>query len=573
MKKTRFISIIIWGVFLLALIAVTPAISSAQEGDDSNNLDGSIGCTAGGIGKNATVDGSVIGFQSADCGSCDPRLLYVPPAHHKKKDRRVLRIVPQMSGGGPIEDVIVDSPYSIPEVPYTYGYFKGVFGHMNDRQLGISEATRGAKSALNNPYGIFCVTELSMIAMERCETAREAIKLMGNLAEQYGFHGFSTGEMLFVADTEEVWIWEIYRPGPLWNPDPATGMDPTGRLGCAWVAQRIPDDEICVMPNLPRIAEIDLDDPDNFMASANIYSLADELGLHNPGEPYDMRIMYGSNMRASQRLWNLYRMLAPSQYGSMPYSNDLADYPFSFKPDKKLSVLDVAELFRNEAEGTEFDNTAGAAAGPYGNPQHYGATRLAATPSSEYIDITQSRGWLPDPIGGILWWGNHTPNTSVVIPFYVGINELPKSQTIGNHWEFTRDSAFWAFNFVNSWAQLCWMGIYPDIRHLMDDLEAEIVSTLPAIEEKAYQIYQHETGHKHQKGKKSPKDKSEKKDYKKTSEYLTSFCIDNAEYVLSSWWDLADYLICNFDQARYPRYNADGVRIRPSQEWLDAVFP
>jgi dipeptidase len=477
-----------------------------------------------------------------------------------------------MSGGGPIEDVIVDSPYSIPEVPYTYGYFKGVFGHMNDHQLGISESTRGADRALNNPNGIFCVTELSMIAMERCQTARDAIKVMGRLAEQYGFHGFSTGEMLYVADPAEVWIWEIYRPGPLWNPDPATGMDPTGRLGCAWVAQRIPDDEICVMPNLPRIAEINLDDPDNFMASANIFSLADELGLHQSGEPYDMRKMYGRNMRASVRLWNLYRMLAPSQYGNMPYSNDLEDYPFSFKPDKKLTVLDVAELFRNEAEGTEFDNTAGAAAGPYGNPQHYNATRLAATPSSEYINITQSRDWLPDPIGGILWWGNHTLNTSVVIPFYVGVNELPKSQTLGNHWEFTRDSAFWAFNFVNSWAQLCWMGIYPDIRKLMDDLESEIVSTLPAIEEKAYWIYQHETRYKYKWGK-SHKHKCKKKEYIKTSEYLTSFCIDNAEYVLSSWWDLADYLVCNFDQARYPRYNADGVRIRPSQEWLDAVFP
>ena len=572
MKKTRFLLIGLWVICLLAFVTATPALPSVQDDGDSQCIECAAGCTAGGIGKDATVDGSVLTFQSADCGSCDPRLLYVPPADHKKNEKRVLRIVPQMSGGGPIEDLIIYTPYSIPEVPHTYGYFKGVFGHMNDQQLGISESTRGGNRKLNNPNGIFCVTELSMIAMERCRTAREAIKLMGKLAEQYGFHGFSTGEMLFVADTEEVWIWEIYRPGPLWDPDLATGMDPTGRLGCAWVAQRIPDDEICVMPNLPRIGEIDLNDPDNFMASANIFTLADELGLHQEGEPYDMRRMYGRNMNASVRLWNLYRMLAPSQYGNMPYSNDLEDYPFSFKPDKKLSVLDIAELFRNHAEGTEFDNTVGCAAGPYGNPQHYGRTRVAATQSSEYIDITQSRGWLPDPIGGILWWGNHTLDTSVVIPFYVGIDKLPKSQMIGNHWEFTRDSAFWAFNFVNSWAQLCWMGMYPEIRNLRNELEAAQMDAIAAVDEEAIGIFEREKAHWYGHSKRG-KHKCHPKDYKKTSKYLTKYCIDNAEYVLFSWWDLADYLICNFDQARYPRRNADGERITPSQEWLDVCFP
>ena len=181
-------------------------------------------------------------------------------------------------------------------------------------------------------------------------------------------------------------------------------------------------------------------------------------------------------------------------------------------------------------------------------------------------------GWLPDPVGGILWWGNHTLNTSVAIPFYVGINELPKSQTTGSHFEFSRDSAFWGFNFVNSWAQLCWMGMYPDIRNLMNSLESEIMTALPAIDEKAYRIYQSETRY-HKRNGKSHKNKCDKPEYKKTSEFLTGFCTDNAEYVLASWWDLADYLISNFDQGRYPRNNADGVRIAPSQEWLDAVSP
>jgi len=552
MEKIKAVLLSFLVVSVMGFLTATPALSS----DDIE------ACTAGGIGKDATVDGSVLTFQSADCGYCDPRLLYVPAADHRKHDRRVLRYVPQASGGGPIEDVIEDSPYSIPQVKHTYAYFKGVFGHMNEHQLGISESTRGGAWALNNPEGVFCVTELSMIALERCTTAREAIKLMGELAEQYGFHGFSTGEMLFVADPEEVWIWEIYRPGPDWSPDPATGMDPTGRLGCAWVAQRIPDNHICVMPNLPRIAEIDLSDEDNFMASDNIFSLGEELGLWTGG-PYDMREVYGRNMRASARLWNLCRILAPSQFGDMDFSNDLRDYPFSFEPDEKLSVLDLAELFRNSGEGTEFDNTVGVCAGPWGNPQHYGATRLAPTPRTEYTDITQSRGWLPDPIGGILWWGVDNGHTSVFVPLYAGITELPESYTIGDHYVFTRDSAWWAFNFVNNWATINWKGMYPIIRTLRDELEAAQMTIQPIIDYEALKLY----------GKWSKKDKKDKKHkkHKKACTYLTAYCVDNADYVVSAWWELADYLMSTFDDGRYPRY-IDGERLRPNQEWLDVCY-
>ncbi len=247
---------------------------------------------------------------------------------------------------------------------------------MNEHQLAIAEATRFAVDELDNPEGVFGVTELSAIALERCTTAREAIQLMGELAESYGFHGFSRGEMLFVADPGEVWIWEILRPGPLWSPDPDTCIDPTERLGCVWVAQRVPDGEVCVMPNMPRIGQINLSETDNFMASTNIFSLAEELGLWDPagGEPFDMKTVY-NNRLPNLRLWNLYRLLAPSKY-DRPFTQDWDDYPFSIKPDKRLSVWDIATLYRDHGESTEYDNTAGLAAGPWGNPHHYGGAEL-----------------------------------------------------------------------------------------------------------------------------------------------------------------------------------------------------
>jgi len=587
MERIKFLLVGFLMVSLLGFVSAPPILACTNLGLclDPGDEDGSenvVGCTTGGFGKLATTDGSVITFQSADCGSCDTALWLIPAADHKPGDVRVLQNIPQVSGGGPIEDKIITTPYSIPQVPHTYKYFRGVFGHMNEHQLGISESTRGATSKVNNPNGIMCVTELSRLAMERCTTAREAIELMGSIAEQYGFHGYSAGETLEVADTEEVWHFEIYRPGPLWNPDPATGKDPTGRLGCAWVAQRVPDDEIVIMPNLPRIGEINLADPDNFMASANIFSLADEIGRHQPGEPYDMRVMYGSNMNASVRLWNIYRILAPSQFGNMPYSSNLRDYPFSFKPDTKLGVADICKIFRDSAFGTPYDNTTGIAAGPWGNPQHYNATRLAPTPSSEYIDITQSRGWLPDPIGGILWWANHTLNTSVPKPYYVGVNRIPKGENTSGRINFDPESYFWAFNFVNGWAQINWMGMYPSIRNTYNALEAQQYADIPTIDAEALKIYNREKPwwfHGHHDSWKWWDDhdgkwhQCEHRDHPMTSRYLTKYCMDNAENVVSSWWDLSNYLMVNFDSNSFPRNNADGVRITPQANWLKVAFP
>jgi dipeptidase len=560
MRKTGSVLISLWAICLLVFAGATPAISTCDDDDPGFNEE-IAGCTAGSFGRGATTDGSVITFQSADCGSCDTALWLVPAGKYKKGDKRYLQNIPQVSGGGPIEEKIITSPWYLEQEEDSYKYFVGVFGHMNEYQLGISESTRGAHSAFNNSYGIMCVTELSRLAMERCKTAREAIQLMGHVAELYGFHGYSTGEALEVSDTKEAWHFEIYRPGPLWHPDPVTGIDPTGRLGCAWVAQRVPEDEVCIDPNLPRIGVIDLDDHENFMYSANILTLGAERGRYTPGTPADMRAIYGSNMNASVRLWNIYRILAPSLYGNMPYSSDIRDYPFSFKPDTKLGVADVNRIFRNNAEGTDYDNTAGIAAGPWGNPQHYGATRLAPTPASEYIDITQSRGWLPDPIGGIFWWANHTLNTSVPKPYYVGVNRIPEGENFSSRIEFNPKSYFWAFDFVNGWAMINWMGMYPSIRQTYEALEAQMYEDLATVDQEALKIY---SGQR-------PIPKGKGNNWTTLNEYLTRFCIDNAEYVVDAWWDLANYLMVNFDSASFPSRNADNVRIRPQANWLEVI--
>jgi dipeptidase len=510
-------------------------------------------CTAIGVGRKATVDRSVITTHSCDCGACDFRYLSTPAADWLEGSMRTIRAVPQISGGWEIETRIVNTKYAIPQVPHTYSYFRGVFGHMNERQLHIGESTIGGVSELDNPYGAFGVTELSVIAMERCTTAREAIQLMGKLAEKYGFYGYSIGESLMVGDTEEVWLFEILRPGPNWKPDPVTGIDPTGRLGCCWVAQRVPDKEVVVVPNVNRIREVNLNDKRNFMGSANIFSLAEELGLWDPtsGKPFIFNEVY-SDRGANLRLWNLYRLLAPSKY-DRPFTPDLAKYPFSFKPDKKLSVWDIVALYRDNGEETEYDNTKSLAAGPWGcpvTPVNPTANYFVPVPGCEYTVINQARDWLPDPIGGISWFGPDMGTTSVFVPFYCGINKLPESYSTGNHWKFSRNSAWWAFNFVSNWANLMYSPMIKDICETQFSLESGEKAMTPVIDKKALRLY--------------------RKDSSLVADFLTEYCINNANKVVTTWWDLADYLICQYDDGGIGIYGEMGIP-SPPECWIEAV--
>jgi len=215
------------------------------------------------VGKKASVDGSTMTTHTADCGMCDWTWRYVPPADHKPGEMRKLYRISQIRTWPPSQGLKWDlikkdfTGVEIPEVAHTFGYMHGVFGYLNDQQLAIGESTIGNRPKMSNPTATpaLNLTMLTLLAMERCRTAREAIKLMGSLGEKYGYGGEDGGEMLAVADSEEVWVFEIMPVGPLWNPK-------TGKPGAVWCAQRVPDDQVSVCPNESRIGEIDLNQPD-----------------------------------------------------------------------------------------------------------------------------------------------------------------------------------------------------------------------------------------------------------------------------------------------------------------------
>ncbi len=536
-----------------------------------------LACTTILVTKGATVDGSVIVSHSDDDSIEDRRIVYVPAMDHAPGSKRPvyydqaalgynpkftptynLRYVGQSRGPGYDEPGLPPSkPIGfIPQVPHTYAYFDGNYGIMNEHQLSIGECTCGAKVEPGPDPGrrIFYSAELSRVALERCKKARQAVKLMGELIETYGYYG--TGETLLVGDTEEGWVIEM------------CGYDENG-TGGLWVAKKVPDGEVFVEANEFRIREVDPDDPD-MMYSKNLFDVARDKGWWKPEDGKLDWLKAVSNGEYThpyyslRRVWRALSLLNPSA-DLDPWVEDgfTKAYPFSIKPDKKLTVADVAAIHRDHYEGTEFDLTKGPAAGPYGNPNRYpgpydkseigtGKTKVKGAwerPLSifrcGYVYVNQSRGFLPDPIGGVSWFGNDRPAETCLVPFYVGVNSLPSVYTTGDIWKFDNKSALWAFNFVANYADLRYAYMAEDIHARRKVIEREEFALQPAVEQAA--LYLHDRGQ-----------------LDLCKKYLTNYCTANADRVVRSWWELAETLIV--------KYN-DGYRVTPGRPEEKIGYP
>lgn len=531
----------------LALVSTLVFTSTECEQCESQDLEHLLdGCTVVIVGKDASTDGSVMTTHTCDCGLCDWTWRYVPAADHKPESMRKIYGIDQFKTWPPETGLKWDvhakneTGLEIPQVPHTYGYIHGMFGYMNDYQLAIGESTIGAREKMENrtTTAKFDITTLTLIAMERCKTAREAIKLMGSLAEKHGYGRTDTGEMLAVADPKEVWIFEIMPVGPLWTPK-------SGKPGAVWCAQRVPDDHVSVCPNESRIGEIDLNNPDYFMASPNVISYAEKNGYYNPknGKPFSWKKAYSpseysaANSGGSRaRLWRFLDIAAPSLKLSPDTPN--MELPFSVKPEKKLSVLDVMAITRDKFEETPFDPTRGIQGGPFKNPNHlpygfkvdekrYDTARVIGVNRAEYITITQCRDWLPDHIGGIVWIAFGAQDTDCYMPFYAGVTRIPKSFEIGDHWEFNRDSARWAFDYVDFHTQAMYSYAIKDVRRAQRKWEGAALNWIQVIDKSASELY--------------------KKDPAKARDLLTDVCINNAESVINGWWKLGDDLLVKYN--------------------------
>jgi len=528
-------------------------------------------CTVVIVGKKASTDGSVISTHTCDCGVCDWTWRYVHPADHEEGATRKIYHFNQFTTRPPAEglrwDVLHDNytGLEIPQAKHTYGYLHGMFGYINDNQVAIGESTIGCRSEMNNntPTPKIDITMMTLIAMERAKTARDAIKIMGELAVKYGYGYVDSGEMLAVSDPNEAWIFEVMPVGPLWTPD-------SGQPGAIWCAQRVPDDHVSVCPNESRIGKIDLENPDYFMASDNVISYAVEHGYYDPdsGEPFSWKKAYSptegsavSTYGARGRMWRFFDLVAPSQNFSPDRPN--MDFPFSIKPDEKVSLARVFSILRDKYEGTQFYTAKGLQGGPFKNPNHlpYGFTlhgeryttpRMIGVNRAEYIAVTQCRDWLPDPIGGIVWIGLGAMDTDCFMPFYIGVKRIPKSFEIGDHYEFNRESARWAFDYVDFHTQVLYSYAIQDVRKAQEKWEKGAIDRTAEIDEKAWKLY------------------IEAPDMAK--DYLTEYCNNNANLVVDAWWKLGNDLLVKYNHLWiYDAKNRNRGRPEYPEWWLEEL--
>jgi len=517
-------------------------------------------CMIFAVGKKATVDGSTLIAHTDDAGggSADLRLVRVPAMDHPPGN---MRPVYEFFGGYPRVVTNDRGDYYkpvtgqnltkvlgyIPQVPHTYAYFDQDYGMQNEKQLSIAESTCSAKtvgwSKSNATYGynLFGIAELSKVALERCDSARCAIQLMGDLAVKYGFYSEDSGspaapdlqdsaEALGIGDRYgEVWIFHV--------------MTGPSNASAVWVAQRVPDGHITAVANSFSIREIDLNDPDNFMASDNVMQFAEDMGWWDPDDgPFDFTAAYVPDdapscvgaLYTGRRLWRIFDVFAPSleldsRLGFIPSK---PTYPFSVKPDDLIEVPELMAIMRDYYNDTEYDMTKGLAAGPFGTPVRYGGPtynitggweRAISVSRAAFSFVLQSREYLPDDIGGVVWYGQDAPHGTCYIPFYCSQEAIPKSYVKGLQSVFNLESAWWAFNFVNNWSQLRFNEISKDIVAKYTAYEKEAFLLLEKLEKEAQEKF---------------KDNSPER-----QRFLQANTNAFAEKVISGWWQFAWQLV------------------------------
>lgn len=517
-------------------------------------------CTMIPVSPGASADGSAMTTHTDDSGT-DTFYVFMVPAMDWEAGTTLEVLKNTDDGPFTLERTPLVSPGSIPQVAHTYAYTDASYSFQNENQVGMGESTIGGAREMRNSAGWFEVVELQRVALQRATTAREAIQIMGSLAEEYGY--CVSGECITVIDPYETWLFEIFGPGPLWTPGSAD------HAGAVWIAQRVPDGEVSVSANRSRIGEINLDDPDHFMASSNVYSLAIELGMWDPNgdQPFKVYETYGAKAYSpynARREWRVLSLLAPS----LNLSPWLERYPFSVKPDEPVTVQKIMELERDAYQGTEFDLTQGLAAGPFGTPNRYptsgsqnpegsaGWERAISLFRTNFSTVVVARPNLPNWIGGLTWFGYDAPHSTCYMPIYCSATELPESFTVGSRGGeydiFSRESAWWAFNFVSNWADLKFSYMIEDIKAVRDPIEAEFFTMQPFIEDTALALYE--------------------QDPDLARSFLTTYTNASANRVVDAYWDLANQLVGRYADGYV--YNDETNRsssVGYPQEWLDNV--
>lgn len=516
MKKRSFL-------FLIAFIVFTVGFQ----------INKSEACTNVLVSKGASADGSVMLSYLADAGGLMDPLHFYPGGVYEEGDSLAI----YSWHTGKLNGYIA-------QVPRTYR----VIGNMNEHQVAIGETTFTGREELHEPNGIIDYGAMMYITLQRAKTAREAIKIMTGLANDYGYK--RTGESFSIADKNEIWILEFIGKGKYGK-------------GGVWVAARVPDGYIAAHANQSRIRQIDWNDTDNWMWADDVVDFARERGWYEGSdEDFSFTDVYCppdpvSLLLCEGRVWSVYNRAAPSKNFSPDYWRCVVGaepYPLFIKPDRKVTLQDMKWFVRDHFHDTPFYTGEGFAAGPYNNPYRwrslfftldgdeetqYSWERTIAQSQTGFSFISQSRDWLPDHIGGLFWYGVDDTYSNAYMPLYMGMTKPPKSLITGSIYQFDWESAFWVFNLVANYAYGLYSHIIVDIKEVQEELESRSYAMTKAVDIAAKQLY--------------------KTDKDLMKEYLTDFSVNNAEYTVQRWRELGYHIFTKYND----RYIMDTDEYRP----------
>ncbi len=448
----------------------------------------------------------------------------------------------------------------IPQVSHTYS----VVGNMNEHQLAIGETTYGGRGELGSqPDAIMDYGSLIYIALQRAKTAREAIQVISELMDKYGYA--SSGESFSIADPNEVWIMELIGKGK-------------GKKGAVWVARLIPDGYVCAHANQARITTFPIQKENNWSSkSQTVYHAKDVVSFAKDSKFYEGKdkdfsfsdvyapVDFGGARFCEIRVWSMFKEVNSNMQQYFDYVKGIVKHPKKhtkdtpltkenfasnrmplwIKPDKKITVQDMMSFMRDHLEGTTLDMTKDLGAGPFGNPyrwrpltwtakdangkEHtYCNERATGTQQTGFSFISQSRSDIPGVLGGIIWFGIDDAASCVYAPMYTGMTRVPKTYERGNGamMRFSENAAFWIFNQVTNLAYTRYNAIHPEIDSLQQKLENSYVQYVKAIDKGAAELA--------------------KIDKKIAREFITDFSVNTADALVYKWKDFYKYLFMRY---------------------------
>jgi len=503
-----------------------------------------LACTNFLVTKGASADGSTMITYAADSHVLYGELYFTPAGKHAPGSRQD---VYEWDTGKLLGQ--------IDQVPETFT----VVGNMNEHQVSVGETTWGGRADLEDPEAVMDYGSLMYIALQRAKTAREAIDVMTGLVAEYGY--YSSGESFSIADAEEVWLMEMIGKGP-------------GKTGAVWVARKVPDGYISAHANAPRIRQFPQDDPENTLFADDVISFAREKGYF-AGEDADFSFAdtydpanFGARRFCDARVWCMYRRAAPSNEIPEDWALGLEEaepLPLWIKPDHKLTVADVMSYMRDHFEGTPLDMTQDIGAGPYelpyrwrpltwkaGEQKHFNE-RAVSTQQTGFSFVAQARSWLPDPIGGVLWFGVDDTFSTVYFPMYCGANRVPHNFAVGtgSFDDVSWDSAFWIFNQVSNFAYLRYSDMIQDIHVAQQELESAFLAAQPEIDSAALELYG-----------RSPR---------LAKDYLTDFSVQAGDSVVKRWKELSKFLLYKYLDGNVKDANGKVTHPGYPESWYEMV--